>query len=363
MTPWGVAEAQQLGIMDALRDAAGLFAGRSIAYDEVLPQEVAEATALDASQFLPGVPGAWCAGHPATCQALSTAAEKAGARYVRGMEHPFVTAGEQPRVKYALNGTVREVAPRLVVGADGRTSTVRTQVGIPLNRAEPRCLIAGLLVDDVPWPQDTYTIGTQGETMFFVFPQGGQRTRLYTGIAPDQRGRYSSSGGVTRFLDDFRRLNCLPYATALAAGTPIGPCPTYSGENTWTEQAFVEGVVLIGDAAGYSNPIVGQGLSMALRDARQVADALLDGSDLSEQFAVYARERRERGRRVHFVADLHVDLYMTFGPQGAARRLRIFERLQNAEDPAGMCFAPIMIGPDRTPDWVYTGDFRADVLR
>ena len=77
MSPWGVAEAQQLGIMDALRDAAGLFAGRSIAYDEVLPQEVAEATALDASQFLPGVPGAWCAGHPATCQALSTAAEKA----------------------------------------------------------------------------------------------------------------------------------------------------------------------------------------------------------------------------------------------------------------------------------------------
>ena len=80
MAPWGVAEAQQLDIMDALRDAGGLFARRFIAYDEVLPPEVAEATAVDASHFLPGVPGAWCAGHPATCQALSAAAVNAGAR-------------------------------------------------------------------------------------------------------------------------------------------------------------------------------------------------------------------------------------------------------------------------------------------
>ena len=279
------------------------------------------------------------------------------------MEHVFVTAGEQPRVSYVLNGTAHELAPRVVVGADGRTSLVRTQVGIPLNRTEPRSLIAGLLLDHVPWPQDAYTLGTEGETMFFVFPQGGQRARLYTSIAPDQRGRYSSSDGVARFLDDFRRLKCLPYGAALAEGTPIGPCPTYGGENTWTEQAFAEGVVLIGDAAGYSNPIIGQGLSMALRDVRQVSEALLDGSDLSEQFAVYATERRERARRVHFLVDLHADMYMTFGSEGAVRRLRILERLQNAEDPAAMCFAPIMIGPDRTPDWVYTDDFRAEVLR
>jgi 2-polyprenyl-6-methoxyphenol hydroxylase-like FAD-dependent oxidoreductase len=363
MSTWGVAEAQQLGIMDALRDADGLFARRSIAYDEVLPSKVAEATALDASQFISGVPGVWCAGHPATCQALGTAAEMAGARYARGVEHVFVTAGERPRVSYVLNGSAHELAPRMVVGADGRTSTVRAQVGIPLNQAEPRCLIAGLLVDDVAWPRDTYTLGTEDETMFFVFPQGGQRARLYTSIPPDQRGRYAGSGGVTRFLDDFRSLTCLPYGPALAEGTPLGLCPTYSGENTWTDRVFLDRVVLIGDAAGYSNPLVGQGLSMALRDVRQISEILLDGCDLSEQFAVYASERRERAQRVHFLADLQADLYMTFGPEGAARRRRVFERLQNAEDPAAMCFAPIMIGPDRTPDWVYTDDFRAEVLR
>src|SRR5262249_30705733 len=99
MTAWGVAEAQQLGIMDALRDAAGIFATRGIAYDEVLPPEVAEATALDASRFCPRVPGAWGAGHPATCESHSSAAEKAGAHYVRGLDNAFVTAGGQPRVR------------------------------------------------------------------------------------------------------------------------------------------------------------------------------------------------------------------------------------------------------------------------
>jgi hypothetical protein len=54
---------------------------------------------------------------------------------------------------------------------------------------------------------------------------------------------------------------------------------------------------------------------------------------------------------------------MTFGPEGAAQRLRIDERLQNPEDPAAMCFVSVMIGPNRTRTWVYTDDFRSDVLR
>ena len=199
--------------------------------------------------------------------------------------------------------------------------------------------------------------------MFFVFPQGDRRARLYTSITPGQRDRYAGSAGVARFLNDFRRLSCLPQGPALANGTPIGPCATYGGENTWTDQPFVEGVVLIGDAAGYSNPIVGQGLSMAMRDARQVSEAVLDGSDLTlGGLSAYAEERRERSRRVHFVADLYVDLYMTFLPQGAARRLRIYDRLQNAEDPAAMCFVSVMVGPNRSPNWVYTDDFRFDIL-
>jgi flavin-dependent dehydrogenase len=36
-----------------------------------------------------------------------------------------------------------------------------------------------------------------------------------------------------------------------------------SGEDTWTETPYVEGIVLIGDAGGYNDPIIGEGRSLA----------------------------------------------------------------------------------------------------
>ena len=43
MHPWGVAEAQQLGLVDVLLGAGGVFATRAIGYDESIPSHVAEA--------------------------------------------------------------------------------------------------------------------------------------------------------------------------------------------------------------------------------------------------------------------------------------------------------------------------------
>jgi flavin-dependent dehydrogenase len=40
-----------------------------------------------------------------------------------------------------------------------------------------------------------------------------------------------------------------------------------SGEDTWTEIPYAEGIVLVGDAGGYNNPIIGEGLSSTTRRA------------------------------------------------------------------------------------------------
>jgi len=54
------------------------------------------------------------------------------------------------------------------------------------------------------------------------------------------------------------------------------------------------------------------------------------------------------------------------GPWGVAEAeelgMRIYDRLQNAKDPAAMCFVSVMVGPNRSPNWVYTDDFRFDIL-
>jgi 2-polyprenyl-6-methoxyphenol hydroxylase-like FAD-dependent oxidoreductase len=63
-------------------------------------------------------------------------------------------------------------------------------------------------------------------------------------------------------------------------------------------------VVLIGDAAGHNDPVIGQGLSIGLRDARLVRDLVLDGARDASAFVSYGSERMERMRRLRLIADI-----------------------------------------------------------
>jgi 2-polyprenyl-6-methoxyphenol hydroxylase-like FAD-dependent oxidoreductase len=107
--------------------------------------------------------------------------------------------------------------------------------------------------------------------------------------------------------------------------------------------------VLVGDAAGHNDPIIGQGLSITYRDVRIVRDILLTGGDWSAPaFAPYADERRERMRRLRFSATLQSRLENEFGPEAEGRRRRAFER--RAQDPTLMLPAlATMLGPERMP--------------
>ena len=365
MHPWGVAEAQQLRLVDILLNAGGVFVTRGIGYDESVPFAAAEARARDITTIVPGVPGGLGVGHPAACRALSQAAEAAGARYWRGASKVSVTVGARPAVAFETDEGVQQVHCRLVVGADGRNSTVRSQAGIPLRSAEPTHLFSGMLVGDVPeWPQDTYATASEGDIQCQIFPQGARRARLYTTTAPDQRRRYDGGPeGRARFLGDFRRTRCMPLAESLAGGMPLGPCATFGGEDTWVDVPFVEGAVLVGDAAGYNDPLIGQGLSLALRDARMLSDILLTEECWSaESLSSYVEERRKRSQRVLFTAALMAELYASFGPESAARRRRFLSRFPDPDFRGRALVASLAVGPDRSPDWAYTEDFRKEVL-
>jgi len=242
---------------------------------------------------------------------------------------------------------------------------VRHQAGILLTSAEPTHLFSGMLLGDVPgWPQDTYSTASESDIQCQVFPQGNKRVRLYTTTAPDQRRRYGSgSDGRTRFLNDFRRTACMLLAESLAEGTPLGPCATFTGEDTWVDLPFAEGVVLIGDAAGYNDPLIGQGLSLALRDTFMLSEILLSAERWSPECLLpYAEERRKRAGRVRFTAALMAKLYATFGPQSGARRGRFLSRLPDSNFRGRALVASLAIGPERSPDWAYTEDFRTELL-
>jgi 2-polyprenyl-6-methoxyphenol hydroxylase-like FAD-dependent oxidoreductase len=210
-------------------------------------------------------------------------------------------------------------------------------------------MLGGLLVRDEQWPEDVEVLGTEGDVHFLVFPRPGGFVRLY--LARDKSDAVGGAGRADDFLRSFE-LDCFPGAASLAQAEPIGPCAYYPGTDSWCDQPFVDGVVLAGDAAGWSDPIIGQGLGVAMRDARMVSDVLLADNWSIDAFQPYAAERAERMRRLRVSGNVVTELRCTFTPAGRQRRLRVFDEMMTEPMTLGVLLTPLM-GPESAPAEVY----------
>ena len=349
LAPWGVAEAKRIGLYEALIEAGGHHLSKHIGYGDETDPAVAEANAMDIAALVPGIPGPLCLGHPKHCDTLHATASAAGATVLRGVNDVATSLSVAPGVTYAHADAQHEATAGIIVGADGRGSNVRAAAGIELHKDAPHHLFSGLLVEHADgWPMDTQAIGAEGDVHYLVFPQGNGRARLYLGYPREQTKRLVGENGPRAFLDAFR-LKSMPLSETLANATPAGPCHSYPNEDSWTDAPYAEGVVLIGDAAGWNDPIIGQGLSITYRDVRIVSELMLGSDDWSPAlFAPYAEERAERMRRLRFSARVQSIRENEFGPEARERRRISGERM--AADPMLMLPAlATMVGPDSLP--------------
>jgi 2-polyprenyl-6-methoxyphenol hydroxylase-like FAD-dependent oxidoreductase len=365
LAPWGVAEADRLGVLDALtRAPESSFSRRLILYDEVHEPAAAEYGATGLDGLLDGVPGALRLSAPGASEALLEAAKTAGASVRRSITRVRVSGGPEPVVRFVADGREEVVRPRLVVGADGRNSAVRRQVGVMLHATLPRTVGAGLLVSGLAdWPEDVDVVGTERDRHFFVFPRTGGRARLYLLSSPTSNARlFRGSGVAGRVLDAFR-LRSVPGSAELAEAEPAGPCMSFPMNDTWTDAPVREGVVLIGDAGGYSDPLIGQGISTSLRDAREVAEVLTGGARRWSpgSFAGYARMRAERMRRLRACSVYATALRCTFTAEARERRRRIFAAAA-ATGTSHPLAAAILIGVDRFGADAFTSGAIDDAL-
>ncbi len=359
---WGVKEAQDLGLLDALIAAGGHFIARGVLYDELAPPREVESGAIDMAQFVPGVPGVLAIGHPQHCQALFDQAQAAGAKARRGATLLTVEAGAAPSVVYEAEGAQFAAKARLVVGADGRASEVREALGIPLTLGAPRTLLSGMLIAGAEsWDADVWSLGTEKDLCYSVFPQGNGRARIYGWWDVSQRRRFSGPDGVGAFLAAFQ-LECCPRSAAIAGARSAGPLITFLNNETVAETPFTQGALLVGDAAGWTDPLSGCGLSSAYRDARVASEILLASDDWSPgALAPYAQERNERLRRLRFITELGSSLNCVFDEGGRARRRQFLERLPVEPTVLAHVIANLA-GPEAQPAEVYTPAHRAFVL-
>jgi 2-polyprenyl-6-methoxyphenol hydroxylase-like FAD-dependent oxidoreductase len=349
LAPWGVAETQRLGLYETLLAAGGHHLARHIGYGDDIDPATAESQLLDFKAFEgAGFKPPLCMRHPDMCDLLNVEAIKAGAELLRGVTDLQVTAAAAPEVRFRHDVIEHKLNPLIVIGADGRNSTVRGQVGIEQHRDPTHHLMAGMLVDNTTgWPADLQIFGTEARINFLAFPQSSERVRLYICYATEDKKRFAGADNQARFLDAFR-LASVPGSEYLANGTPSGPCNSYGNEDSWTDVPYVPGVVLIGDAAGHNDPIIGQGLSIAYRDVRIVRDLMLENHNwTTDLFRPYAEERRERMRRLRLTASTFSILSVEFGDHARERRTKVREeRLRgNFPDVAPAAF----VGPEVLP--------------
>jgi 2-polyprenyl-6-methoxyphenol hydroxylase-like FAD-dependent oxidoreductase len=362
MHPWGVAEAMQLGLYDDLIKAGGNVISRFVGYDEVFSPAEAEATTLPLADLVPGVPGALGIGHPVACQALFDAALSAGAHALRGVEQVKVTPGESIEVRYVHGGSEHAVRPRLVVAADGRESSTRRQLGIELEKTDPRIFLAGMLVDNLRgWPNTDSVIGTSGDAILLAFPQDENKARLYIGYSIEDKTRLAGADKAKTFLEAFR-VDAIPDCERFVYANPAGPCAAYSMFDSWSDSVVADGVVFAGDAAGFSDPTIGQGLSVALRDARMIRDVLLGGEDWSkEAFAPYVEERAERMRRLRFIVQVFTDAHIPLGRDKVSERRRR-KNLMMRDNDLFMLVAAMTCGPELAPESCFATEVREKLL-
>ena len=359
MQVWGVEDALASGLYDVLVEGAGAnVLRRLLRYSDLITPEQAEQQALGLN-VLPGVEGSLGVSHPAACNALDAAALEAGARLLRGVSDVALAPGYPPTVTYVHDGAEHSVQPRLVVGADGRESSVRKQLGFELHATTPWVMGAGLLVADAEeWPVEDCVIGTEGEWNFLAFPQGGGLARLYLMYDIVHKRKLTGPDKTQVFLDAFK-LASFPKGEVFARATPAGPCGAFPMNDTWVDEPVAAGVVLVGDAAGWSDPLIGQGLSVAMRDVRLVSEALLHGDDWSPSvFAPYVEERIERMRRLRYSAYVVARLACDSAPGALERRRKFEERLNNDPD-LFMVRAASLIGPEKAPAAGFTDEAMA----
>ena len=340
MHVWGVAEAQELGVHDVF-----VGAGAHVApiWRQYAPG--AEPNDIPMSIMRPGIDGTLNLRHPDACQALLDAAATAGATVERGVRDVTLSQGS---VTYRVGDDERSVDTALVVGADARGSAVRRQIGITLEKSDAISYIAGLLLDGLgDVPDDHDAIVNEGDVTFLLFHQGRGRARAYVVTGLSGQRRFAGAGATQQFLD-VGRMPSYPWSANVVAARPAGPCAAYPGDDTWTAAPFADGVVLVGDAAGHNDPILGQGLSIALRDARLVRDIVLaDGN--TPDFRPYAEERLERMRRLRLIADVLAVTNVEDGAENRAARRAWFGARVAAMDPV---LFPLMAGAFAGPETI-----------
>jgi len=332
IAPWGVAESQRLGLYEILLERCARESPFLATMGMGPPRDL-RVTSL---QHLPAL----TLYHPAMQEVMLDAARGAGAEIWRGATISEVRPGAPPAVVVEREGIARELTARIVAAADGRSSAARGWGKFPISRGKTKLLGAGVLFDNMNVDADISValFNPFVGRVAYLFPQGAGRVRAYlmweTGL-----DRLHGERDVTRFVE--RCIETGMPAESYSGALPAGPLASFEMTESWVDHPYRDGLALLGDAAGSSDPTWGQGLSQTLRDVRLLSNNLLAGEDWDRAGHAYAEARSRYFNRLTRVTDWLFDVMFARGAEADERRVRALPLLAQE--------------PDRFPDHAISG--------
>ncbi|UMG91808.1 NAD(P)/FAD-dependent oxidoreductase [Nocardioides sp. TF02-7] len=193
------------------------------------------------------------------------------------------------------DGRVEELRARYVVGADGVRSLTAAAVQAPTVRAfDHHASTYYAYVGGVPWPALEFHVGPRAYAGAFPTHDGLACVWL---CRPTSLTGALRHAGRTRPAAFVRALDELApdLGARVRAGRLHGPVRGWDSPPNRVRRAHGPGWSLVGDAGYYRDPVTGQGMTDAFRDAELLADALdrvLTGTDAeAAALAAYERER------------------------------------------------------------------------
>ncbi len=213
-----------------------------------------------------------------------------GAQFCQGQaKAPIVENGKVVGITAQVNGRTQDFRSKLVIGADGVTSAIARHLRPKTNQHNDGHRAVALRayiedIEEIPKEVEFYLYKDILPGYAWIFPIGQNRANIGLGMRLDhfRKKKYN----LEKMLQDFMEMPAIK--KRLLRGGQLRDIATWQlnfGSQKNMQHVF-DGAILVGDAAGFINPLTGGGIHNALVSAElaaQVADDALQANDVSRR--------------------------------------------------------------------------------